>query len=240
MPQVEVRQGAVRPVWQIATFAGLMTDASRKTTTKLRSSQPLPRSDRPTVREIRVAEENRCRGLCLLPVIARARALDFEAFMDAVAALDADVARLIEANSIQPREWYPIAAFRTVHGGLRAISGGLTEARFVGLQSSQNDLTTGLFRTLTKVVSPGFLMERAAMFFRFYVQHGQLSIKELRDNEIEVHFRDCRGFDAAIFQDLTGGVEGSLTASGGTHIELEHLAGGADGDTHLSVRLRWR
>lgn len=217
-----------------------MTDDSRKTTTKLLSVRPLPLSERPTVREIRAPQENRCRGLCLLPVIARARGLDFEAFMEAVSALDVSVARLIESNTIQPREWYPIASFRTVHAGLRAISGGLTEARYVGLQSSQSDLTTGIFRTLTKVASPGFLMERAAMFFRFYVQHGQLSIRELRANELEVSFRDCRGFDAAIFQDLIGGVEGSLTAAGGTEIELQHLSGGGDDDTHLEVRLRWR
>ncbi len=78
------------------------------------------------------------------------------------------------------------------------------------------------------------------MFFRFYVEHGQLTIREIGENEIEVRFRDCRGFDEALFQDLTGGVEGSLIATGGRDIALEHVSGGKDGDTHLTVRLRWR
>lgn len=217
-----------------------MSDDSRKTTTKLGTAKPLPLSERPTVREIRASQENRCRGLCLLPVIERARRLDFEAFMAVVAARDAKLAASIESNAIHSRDWYPIAWFRSVHAALREISGGLDEARAVGRESSQSDLTKGIFRTLTKVVSPAFLMERAAMFFRFYVEHGQLSMHELGENELEVRFRDCRGYDAAIFQDLIGGVEGSLTAVGGTDIQLEPVSGGRDGDTHLTVRLRWR
>lgn len=215
-----------------------MSDDSRKTTTKMPSVSPL--SARETVPSMRASEENRCRGLCLLPVIAHARRLNEGAFMQAVAAHDLRLHERIQSDAIKAREWYPIAAFRLVHSALRALSGGLDEARIVGLESSQNDLTKGIFRTLTKVASPAFLMERAAMFFRFYVEHGQLTIREIGENEIEVRFRDCRGFDEALFQDLTGGVEGSLIATGGRDIALEHVSGGKDGDTHLTVRLRWR
>jgi hypothetical protein len=81
-------------------------------------------------------------------------------------------------------------------------------------------------------------MERAAMFFRFYVEHGQLTI-EIGENEIEVRFRDCRGVRRNALPRSHGRGGGFAFAAGG-RTALEHVSGGKDGDTHLTVRLRWR
>ncbi|MBL8743982.1 MAG: hypothetical protein JNK04_22900 [Myxococcales bacterium] len=213
-------------------------DESRKTTARMPSVRA-PSGAAQALPGIAAQLDNRCRGLCLLPVIAYARRLDAEGFLSAVGARDAALAALIELDGVEARQWYPMSAFRCVHGALREISGGLAAARAVGIESAHSDLTTGIFRTLTKVASPVFLLERAAMFFRFYVEHGQLTFARVSDNEAEARFSDCRGYDEAIFQDLTGGVEGSLFAAGGSQIEIERLSGGCDGDTHLTLRVRW-
>jgi uncharacterized protein (TIGR02265 family) len=183
---------------------------------------------------------NRCRGACLTAIADRAAIEGWQAFLDALAGEDASLAALFAQGDLGALRWYPIGSFCQAHAALREATGrGLEVARQVGLDSSQKDLKTGVFRVLLKLISPMFLLERAPSLFRSYIEYGRLDVRHLGDHEVELGFAGCAGFDAALFQDLLGGCEGALLAAGATNVRIDLLDGGGDNDEHALVRASW-
>ena len=184
---------------------------------------------------------NRCRGLCLVPVVERARREDWPGFLEELRGQSPELARLVEAGCIRAMGWYPVAWYRDVYVALAASVRNIESiAREIGVESTRRDLERGAFRVLLKVVSPVFLVERAPSFFRAYVERGRLQVEQQGERRLLLRFSGCVGFSAAIYQDVVGGCEGALLAAGAEQVSVELLEGGRDGDEQALVLAYWR
>jgi hypothetical protein len=54
-----------------------------------------------------------------------------------------------------------------------------------------------------------------------------------------MRFAGWRGFNRALWEDITGGGEGVLQTCGAKDIRVHMVRGGGDGDAHLDLDLRW-
>ena len=185
-------------------------------------------------------ERNRCRGLCLVPVIERAEREAWPGFFEELRGVSPELAQLVEAGCIKAMHWYPVAWYRDLYVALaQAVPNVEAVAREIGVSSTRHDLEKGPFRSLLKVASPAFLMERAPSFFRAYVERGRLEVKAEGARRLLLCFSGCIGFSAAIYQDVIGGCEGALLAAGARGVTIELLGGGQDGDEQATVLASW-
>lgn len=230
-----------------------MDDPSRKPTRPDLPAQRPQRRERATwsgrrrnddwLRALCASEPNCCRGVSLLPIIARARRGDFETFRQRVWDRNEELGELLDSEAIGMTTWYPISWYRLLLELLRVDAADPQRlAREVGRESVQEDLTRGPFRSFLKIVSPGFLIERGSVLFRSYVKQGRLKVERVpgREGVLELTFTQCAGFDAAIFQDFFGGIEGALLAAGAQEVSVECLEGARDGDDFARVRVSYR
>jgi uncharacterized protein (TIGR02265 family) len=183
---------------------------------------------------------NHCRGVCLTAVLDAARMKAWDAFLVELWKHDRHLHAVAEGDGIKGLGWYPIDYLCVMNLALRnALGGGLEVARDVGRASTKRDLTRGPFRALLKIASPTFLIERAPSLFRAYLERGNLEVATMAEQQLELRFTQCVGFDAAIFAGLAGGCEGALEAAGANQVGVHALEGGRDGDEHLVLAASW-
>lgn len=195
------------------------------------------------LRALCAADVNSCRGLSLLPLVARAEQGDFEAFLRRVRDRNGDLGTFLDSSSVRPTGWYPIGWYCHLHDALRVDAEDPQRLAWeVGRKSVYEDLTRGPFRSFLKIVWPGFLVERAPVLFRSYFKKGRLKVESVarRETVFELTFTQCAGFDAAIFQDIFGGIEGALLAARAQEISVEYVEGAKDGDEFARVRVSYR
>jgi hypothetical protein len=111
-------------------------------------------------------------------------------------------------------------------------------SRKFGRRTGQVNFTT-VHRVFLSVLSPEWVLKRAARMFRLYVQHGDMEIVSSRAGMAHAVFRDCRGFDRSIWEATLGQCEAVLALCGAKNIRLRVESGGGDGDSHCDVTAYW-
>ena len=135
--------------------------------------------------------------------------------------------------------WYPIAWYRDLHHAAQQATGeGLKLAHDKGFDGVTGDLS-GIYKVFLMVVSPAYVIGRAARLFSKYYDTGSMEIVEAGSKAARARWRGCAGFDRNIWVDVRGGCEAALAAAGARNIQFTVVSGGEDGNDHMEVEATW-
>jgi hypothetical protein len=185
--------------------------------------------------------EPQVKGIAFRSLVATAPRVCGAAVIEKVLPLLPDpVARAVKHNSFLTAGWYPLADYRALHGAFARVTGrGHELARVLGHDATLADFR-GVYRVLTFVVSPEFLMRRSPGLFNRYYDTGSLSVSVARRAYAEANFHGCTGFDRTLWEVVVGGAIGGLEACGAHDVHVEIRSGGGDGEDFLSGTCTWR
>lgn len=155
--------------------------------------------------------------------------------------LPEELIRPVKHNSFVSGGWYPLTHYRALHTAIaRAAGRSATDlARALGRDATMDDFR-GIYRVLTFVLSPEFLMRRAPGLWNRYYDTGSLTVPVARHGYAEASFRGCIGFDRVLWEDAVGGAIGILEVCGAKEIAVHLRAGGGDGQEFLDAACTWR
>ncbi len=158
---------------------------------------------------------------------------------EVVRLLPDQMAPAVEHDSFLAAGWYPLAHMRSLFGAVMQATGrDLDVVRDLSRDATRQDFR-GIYRLLTFVLSPEFLMRRGPGLFARYYDTGSLEVVA-RAGYCEGHYRGCVGFDHVLWEDIIAGSSAILEACGGKDIQVTRLRGGGDGDEELDVTAQWR
>jgi len=153
--------------------------------------------------------------------------------------LPTDFAEKLRSDTLFTGNWYPLAWYRQLHAAAQQATGqGVELARQKGLTGVTQDLS-GIYKIFLRIVSPEFVMGRAAQLFNLYYDTGTMEIVESRRGAARARWRGCAGFDRNVWADVLGGCEAGLAAAGATRLSLRLVSGGRDGDEEMDAEARW-
>jgi hypothetical protein len=162
-----------------------------------------------------------------------------EAVAKMIPLLPAELGRAVKLNSFLSGGWYPIEDYRLLHAAMQKVTGRGPDISYqVGKDATLEDFR-GIYRILTFVLSPEFLMKRSGPLFNRYYDTGKLTILEAKRGMGRAHFTGCTGFNRALWEDTIGGTMGILEACGAKDVAWNRLEGGGDGDDHLLLTATW-
>jgi hypothetical protein len=154
--------------------------------------------------------------------------------------LPADVVAAIEHDRFLVAGWYPLAHYRAILAGAMAATGRGTElVRALSRDAMLHDFR-GLYKLLTFVLSPEFLMRRSPSLFSRYYDTGTLTVPVARAGHCEAKYRGCAGFDRVLWENVAGGAAAVLEACGAKDVRVTAARGGGDGDSELDMICEWR
>lgn len=170
------------------------------------------------------AGQVRGKGSNFIGFRAAVRALfDEEAWSRVLAEAPPRVVELMTGAELKAGEWYPVADYRALHeAASRALPGEQDLARRLGKEAMRSDLS-GVYRVFTYFLSPHNLVARAAPIFATYWEDSEVEVERLGRTHVRVTVRGARGFDAAIWADISGGIEACLEESGAADVVARFL-----------------
>jgi hypothetical protein len=157
-----------------------------------------------------------------------------------VALLPQEIAPTVEHGGFISAGWYPLAHMRAIFGAaMRATGRDLDLVRELSREATSDDFR-GIYRLLTFVLSPEFLMRRSPGIYTRYYDTGSLTLPVAREGYVEAHYRGCVGFDRVLWADLLEGSATVVEICGAKDLRFQILRGGGDGDEECYVKSEWR
>ena len=157
-----------------------------------------------------------------------------------VALLPAQIAPAVEHGGFISAGWYPLAHCRTIFGAVMQATGRDVElVRELSREATRDDFR-GVYRLLTFVLSPEFLMRRSPGIFSRYYDTGSLTVPVARHGYVEAHYRGCVGFDRVLWADIIAGSATVVEVCGAKDLRFQIVRGGGDGDEECDVVGEWR
>jgi hypothetical protein len=186
-----------------------------------------------------VAKEPHAKGINFRGTIASARRLLGPATIEKVIArLPAELGRQVEKNSFVTGSWYPLADYRLLHTAiLQATGGGADLTRAISRDAALDDFR-GIFKVLTFVLTPEWIMRRTPVIWHKYFDVGKVAV-EAAHGWASAHWTEAVGFDRVLWNDVIGGSTGVLEVCGAKQLKMTIASGGGDED-HLELAAEWR
>jgi hypothetical protein len=157
-----------------------------------------------------------------------------------MARLPDQIAPAVEHESFLAAGWYPLAQLRAIYGAVMEVTGrDVSLVRELSREATLNDFR-GIYRLLTCVLSPEFLMRRSPGLFHRYYSDGSLAVPLARSGYCRAIYTGCNGFDYVLWEDVIAGSSAILEVCGAKDIVVTRVRGGGDGDTELEVTAEWR
>ena len=157
-----------------------------------------------------------------------------------VALLPAQIAPAVEHGAFISAGWYPLAHCRAIFGAAMAATGrDLELVRALSREATREDFR-GIYRLLTFVLSPEYLMHRSQGLFSRYYDTGSLVVPVARHGYCEAHYQGCVGFDRVLWADVIAGSAAVLEICGAKDLTFEIVRGGGDGDEECYAKSEWR
>ena len=184
-------------------------------------------------------KEPQAKGINFRSLIGAARRILGPATVDKmVTLLPPELGKQVARDGFVTAGWYPLADYRLLHGAAQAATGrGLELTRELAREATMDDFR-GIYRVLTFVLSPEFLMRRTPAIWSRYYDVGKVTV-EARSGFATARFEQATGFDSVLWQDVIGGSTGVLEACGAKQVKMTITAGGGDED-NLSLKAEWR
>ena len=153
--------------------------------------------------------------------------------------LPAEIRVGLGSDSILANAWYPVAWYAALHAAAAEATGrGLELARAIGREASRQDFT-GIYRILSVVLSPQTVVARAPRVFASFWDTGSARVVEVRHGFVRLEFEGCAGYDARLWEDLSGAVESLIEVTGGRGVQARRLAGGGS-ESAMTIEYTWR
>jgi hypothetical protein len=158
----------------------------------------------------------------------------------ALAFVPDELANAVRFGKFVSSGWYPLAQYRALHAAAQRATGlGPELARALSREATLQDFR-GIYRVLTAVLSPEFLIRRSPSLWRRYYEQGELAIPEAVHGRARAVFTNCTGFDRNLWEDAIGGCIGVLEACGARAVGVELVSGGGDGEVAMTMVATWR
>jgi hypothetical protein len=180
------------------------------------------------------------KGINFRSLISASRRMLGPATLDKmVKLLPPELGERVQKNAFVTGSWYPLAHFRLLHGAaLTATGRGLELTRALSRDCAFDDFR-GIFRVLTFVLTPEWIMRRTPTIWSRYFDTGVVTV-EARPGYARARFAEAAGFDHVLWQDVIGGSTGVLEVCGAKELKVTVESGGGDGDDHLALAAEWR
>lgn len=150
-----------------------------------------------------------------------------------------ELSTAVSYGSISASSWYPIEWLSALHKALCLLSNAGPElSRSLGRRSAERNFTT-VHRAFISVLSPEFVIARAARVFSTYYDTGQMRIVESRAGMSHATWTGCKGFDANLWEGTIGHCEGALLLTGVANIRVRVDRGGTDNDDFMDATAFW-
>ncbi|HEY6558796.1 MAG TPA: hypothetical protein VI072_16040 [Polyangiaceae bacterium] len=150
-----------------------------------------------------------------------------------------DLATAVRYGSLSASSWYPIEWLCALHSALCRLSNAGPElSRSIGRLSAKRNFTT-VHRAFISVLSPEFVIARAARVFSSYYDTGQMRIVESRPGRSKASWTGCKGFDRNLWEGTIGHCEGALTLTGVANIRIKVERGGTENDDYMDAIAFW-
>jgi hypothetical protein len=157
-----------------------------------------------------------------------------------IAHLPDQIAPAVEHESFLAAGWYPLAHMRALFGAVMQATGrDLDVVRELSREATRDDFR-GIYRLLTFVLSPEFIMRRGPNIFGRYYDTGSLTVPVARSGYVEAQYRGGVGFDRVLWADLHAGSAAVLEVCGAKDLKYTIVRGGGDGDEDCDVVGEWR
>jgi hypothetical protein len=154
--------------------------------------------------------------------------------------LPATLANAVRFGKFVSGGWYPLSDYRLLHAtAARAVGAGPGLSRAIGREATLDDFR-GVYRVLTFVLSPEFLIRRSPALWNRYFSVGRLKIPEAKQGAARAEFTGCVGFDYNLWDGALGGCIGVLESCGARDVQITIVGGGSDHDDHLTANATWR
>jgi hypothetical protein len=153
--------------------------------------------------------------------------------------LPTELARRARADLFVTQTWYPLSDYaRVLHAIVERSGGDTALIRALSREAVLNDFR-GVYRLLTFILSPRFVMKRGPMVFSRYYDSGKVVV-EAEHGQAQTHYTGCKGFDHLLWNDLVYGSMALLEACGARDGLVRFVTGGQDGDDNCTARFTWR
>jgi hypothetical protein len=151
--------------------------------------------------------------------------------------LPPEVAEKVQRDAYIVGGWYPLSEFRLLHVAAQKASGrGIELSREIARDAAHDDFR-GIYKVLTFVLTPEFLIKRTPSIWSRYYDTGKVNM-EARSKFAHAQFTECTGWDRVLWQDVIGGCQGVLEVCGAREVKMSVVSGGGDED-HLSLTAEW-
>jgi hypothetical protein len=186
-------------------------------------------------------DENELKGVAFLGMLAAARHhLGDPVVAQVVSSLNREMRELIESDLFTKSGWFPVTWYREMLGCIKEAAGP-NAVRESSRAAVIHDLQSGIYKLVSKILSPSWLLKNTPKVFNSYYRKGTCVV-ELSDTEKHtgtIRFGDCAGFNDSMWEDLAGGCFGVLEAAGAKNVQEAHRTGGQNGDESMVLVLRW-
>ena len=187
----------------------------------------------------------------MAPKAVRAKGMAFRAFLatlerlrgadkveETLAALPPEIGSALRLGEVVANGWYPVEWYRELHAAMNRACNevGFDLSRRIGFESTLADFK-GIYRLLLRVVSSETLVKQAPRLFGIFFDGGEVAMLEVDKGFGVIEFTGWNGFDRAIWNDISGAVEGFLVARRAFDVRSRVLRGGGlDGTLRLECR----
>jgi hypothetical protein len=161
-----------------------------------------------------------------------------DAVRRAVELLPPELARTARADLFVTQNWYALSDYALVLRAMMSSGGDVELVRALSRESVLHDFR-GIYRILTFVVSPEFVMKRGPLLFSRYYDTGKLVV-EASTGLAVCRYSGCTGFDHILWIDTLSGSQAVLEACGAKQAGTQIVEGGRDGDDSCTAHFTWR
>jgi hypothetical protein len=186
-----------------------------------------------------VVKEPHAKGINFRSLIGAAQRLLGPVMLEKmVTLLPPELGKQVRKNTFVTGSWYPLADFRALHGAaLQATGRGPELTRELSRECALDDFR-GVFRVLTFVLTPEWIMRRTPVIWHRYFDVGQVTV-EAQARYALAHWTGAVGFDRVLWNDVIGGSTGVLEVCGAKKLKVSIASGGGDED-NLSLAAEWQ
>lgn len=181
--------------------------------------------------------ELRVKGHGLTGMLAALVAIEGDALRARVEArLPTELSEALRLGAVVAGGFYPVAWARAVHAAAIAESAkGAEIPRLIGYESTRKDLQ-GIYSFVAKMFNPATVLGQGKRLMGLYYGGGTADVIERTSHSATMRYRECFGFDRAMFEEMVGGSVAIVEACGGRDPRAEILT--ISGPT-MEVAFRW-
>jgi hypothetical protein len=163
-----------------------------------------------------------------------------DAYARTLERLPLEIADSLRVNAFVTGSWYPCAWLNTIQVAAREACGeGIELTRAIAREAVKDDFRSGVHRLVTLAASPEWILKWAPKIVGYYYDKGRLVVEEAAVGRAMGRFEGFHGFTVDLWEQVIGGSMGVMEEAGAKGLTSKALAGGGEGDAHMTFAMKW-